>query len=103
MSNWRSSLLYRAALPMRLRPVLGASLNMVGGSRKLAPVIQAGKDISADKPKIAAWGYTGLGALFGLEYLLSPDWALHSSLRYDFTFSSVSSPLVIQLGTLVTF
>jgi hypothetical protein len=88
---------------MRLRPVLGLSLNMVGGSRKLAPVFQGGKDIYADKPKIPAWGYTGLGALFGLEFLLTRDWALHASLRYDFTFSSVASPLVTQLGTMVTF
>lgn len=104
MTNWRSSILYQAPLPIPLRPVLGISANIVGGSKKLARVQDSsGKDINADKPKIPAWGYTGMGVLVGLEYLINADWTASLSLRYDTTFSAVPSPLVQQLGVAVTF
>jgi hypothetical protein len=104
MSNWRSSVIYQVPLPIRLRPAIGISANIVGGSRKLARLQDSsGKDIYADKPKIPAWGYSGMGLQMGLEYLLGRDWTLSASLRYDLTFGVVPSPLVKQLGVAVTF
>jgi hypothetical protein len=103
MSDWRTSLIYRVPMPIRLRPMLGISLNMVGGSRRLAADLQGGKDINANAPKFAAWSYVGLGMMMGLEYMLSRDWSLQLSERYDVTFGSFPSPYVTQLGVAVTF
>ena len=103
MSNWRTSLLYRMPVDTRVRPLLGVSLNAFGGSRRLTPDFQGGKDINADASKFAAWSYIGIGAQLGLEYLLTYDWSLLLSGRYDFTFTAVPSPVVTQLGLAVTF
>lgn len=104
MNNWRTSLFYRVPFDMRLRPLAGISVNIVSGSRKLSRETNAsGKDINADKSKIPAWGYTGLGLQVGVEFLLNQDWSLIASLRYDVTFNVVPSPWVKQLGVAVTF
>lgn len=103
ISDWRTSLLYRPDIESRLRPVVGISLNMVGGSRRLTPDFQGGKDINADAKKIPAWSYIGLGGELGLEYLMTADWALHLGARYDLTFNTVPSPVVATLGFAVTF
>ena len=107
MSNWRTSLYYRFPLPIRLRPLAALSLNAFGGSRRLAKVAAnadgSGPDINAGASKFAAWSYIGVGGLLGLEYLLNADWSLQLSGRYDFTFTSVASPVVSQLGVAVTF
>jgi hypothetical protein len=106
MTDWRTSLLYR--LPwqyrqFRLRPLVGISVDVVNGSKSLTPYWVLGVDQNANAPKLSAWSYIGLGVQAGLEYLLSADWSLQLSERYESTFNTVASPMVTQLGATITF
>jgi hypothetical protein len=104
-TDWRTSVAFRMDTGTRLRPLAALSLNLVGGSKRLAPDFSgpAGKDLNANSPKSSAWNYVGLGSELALEYLLSPDWTLHLGCRYDMTFNSVPSPIVPSLGLMVGF
>jgi hypothetical protein len=103
MYDWRTTGLYRFNNPYRLRPILGVTLDIVGGQKTLTPNIVDGVDLNAGSGGSPAWGYIGIGGLGGFEYLLSPDWTLQATERYDFAFGGVSSPYVTQLGVLVVF
>ena len=103
MEDWRTSLLFSMPVSDQFRPLLGLSLNVVSGSRRLSPDVEGGLDINKDASKISAWGYFGAGALVGAEYLLNPDWSVQLTERYDFTFSATASPSVTQLGLTVLF
>jgi hypothetical protein len=103
MTDWRTSVLYRFPMSIRLRPLVGMTVDAVGGGRTLTPDYEGGIDVNANSPKISAWGYFGCGVQAGLEYLITPDWSVQLSERYDFTFTTVASPIVTELGAMVTF
>jgi hypothetical protein len=103
MSDWRSSAIYRVPLPLRVRPLTGISLDVVGGSRRLSPDFEGGKDINATAPSISAWGFFGTSVLAGLELLLNPDWNINVTGRYTFTFNEQPSPTSLQMGLMVVF
>ena len=105
MQDWKTTFIYRVPLQIRLRPIVGLSVEAVGGQRKLAPDFSGpgGADINAGAGKFAAWGFLGASPLLGLEYMINPSWALNLSGRYAVTFSTVDSPIITELGLLLTF
>lgn len=105
MYDWRTTALYRFNNPYRLRPIVGMTLDIVGGQKTLTPDVVDGVDLNAanESSASAAWGYVGVGALGGLEYLVSQDWTIQASERYDLAFGGPSSPYITQLGVLVVF
>jgi hypothetical protein len=104
MSDWRTSVIYRYPMTQRLRPILGMSFDFVGGSQHLAPVIQNDVDINADTSSGPAWGFVGIGAIAGAEWLVNEDWSLQLSEHYIADFGNISySPTVTQLGVMIVF
>jgi hypothetical protein len=105
MHDWRTSLIYRAPWHTRLRPIVGMSVDLVGGDKRLSPSIDplTGIDANASANAIPAWGYVGLGGLAGIEYLLTQDWSLHLSEHYDFTLNATPPTTQTQLGLMVVF
>ncbi len=103
MNCWRTSLLYRMPLHFWLRPVVGITAELTGGSRRLSPFIVGGHDANSATPKIDAWSYLGIGATAGLELLFSRDFSFQLLDRYTFVLGDLGAPQVIQGSFSVVF
>ncbi len=106
MTGWRSSLLYRVPLPIRLRPVMGLTAEAVGGKRRRDA--EPGEAVSPAEAarELPAWSFFGGGLLAGLELILGPSWNLGLYGRYVFSFKDAKeapSPMVLQSGITAVF
>jgi hypothetical protein len=96
MLDWRLSADYVVPLPLALRPMVGLSLDVVSGSRKLDrdalgnPVV--------NPPAIAAWSALAPGGLLGVEWKAGEAWSLELAGRYAYGFSATGSIASGELG-----
>jgi hypothetical protein len=91
MVDWRLSTDYVVALPFKVKPVVGISVDLISGTRsRSVPQLR-------NTPKLAAWSMVAPGALLGLDWRGGEHWSTDLQVRFSHGFTEIGPVISTDL------